>query len=731
MNCKRGKQMTEKFVRANLIHLKSFITESSLIAARRTHVLLGDFMAVSHNTGMRHERRLFDNFEGEWIVPEKEERSGIILYLHGGGYTCGNIDYARGFGTFLADEFGMRVFCCAYRLAPENPFPAAVEDALTAYEYLLQSGFSHDKIILCGESAGGGLCYALSLKLFEQWLPQPAGIVAISPWTDLTLSGKSHRENNEIDPSMTTERVKFFAECYSDDTKNPLVSPIFFERDKADFPPSIIFAGGDEVLLDDSKIMHKRLTDCGFKSELIVRPNLWHAYVLYNLREYRNDFERIGRFLDKHLSTDAQWSRLDNAALIFPASKRRGWHNVFRLSAELRDPVDRDIMQSALDVTVKRFPLISSRLRAGVFWYYLEHTSAPEIIRDGPQPIMKRPFGAVRQCAIRVLYYKNRIAVEFFHAVTDGNGGLIFLKTLLAEYLTQKYGVEIPNTDGVADRLANPTADELVDSFADNAGAVGLKRSSEKVYHLTGVRERDGFLNLTCGTLPLDDLLSRCREHGVTLTAYLSAVMVMSVMTLQRRKVRSLDKRLPVRVQIPVDLRRLFPSTTMRNFVMVVNVGVDPRMGDYTFEEVLGIISRQLQLYVTPKNMQAIFTTNVNSEKTFIVKLVPLFIKNIVMKAVFNLVGESQACITMSNLGNIRLPEEMREYVKGFDFIISPQARAPHNCAVCSYGNDLRINFIRRSESPELEREFFRNLVRLGHHVLIESNSKDCQSERL
>ena len=723
--------MTEKFIRSNLKYLKGFMTESSLSAARKTHVLLGDFMAVSHRAGVRHERREFDNFIGEWIIPEEEKLSGVILYLHGGGYTCGNIEYAKGFGTVLANEYGIRVFCCAYRLAPESPFPAAVEDALAAYEYLLQSGFNHDRIILCGESAGGGLCYALSLKLCEQYIAQPAGIIAISPWTDLTLSGKSHRENNEIDPSMTTERVKFFAECYSDDRENPLVSPIFFDKDSADFPPSIIFAGGDEVLLDDSKIMHKRLVEAGFKSELNIRPNLWHAYVLYDLREYRNDYDKIGRFLEKRLTDSAKyWRRLDNAGLIFPASKRRGWHNIFRLSANLSEPVDRDVMQSALEVTVKRFPLISSRLRAGVFWYYLEQVSAPEIIRDGHQPIMKRPFGAVRQCAIRVLYYKNRIAVEFFHAVTDGNGGLIFLKSLIAEYICQKYGISVPNTDGVLDRLSAPSPEELEDSFADNAGAVGLKRADGKAYHLTGVKEKDGFLNLTCGTLPADEVLSRCHEHGVTLTAYLSAVMVMSLITLQKRKVKDLDKRLPIKINLPVDLRRLFDSSTMRNFVMVVNVGVDPRMGDYTFEEILGIIKRQLELGVTKKNMQAAFTTNVNSERFFIIKLVPLFIKNIVMKAVFDRVGESQGCITISNLGRIIVPEEMKEFVKRFDFIIGPQARAPHNCAVCTYGNDLRINFIRRSEDPELEREFFRNLVRLGHHVVIESNRKEEPTER-
>ena len=150
-------------------------------------------------------------------------------------------------------------------------------------------------------------------------------------------------------------------------------------------------------------------------------------------------------------------------------------------------------------------------------------------------------------------------------------------------------------------------------------------------------------------------------------------------------------------------------------------------MGDYTFEEVLGIISKQLALGVTKKNMQAAFTTNVNSERVFIIKLVPLFIKNIVMKAVFDRVGESQGAITVSNLGRIEIPAEMEEYINRFDFILGPQANSPHNCAVCTYKDELRINFIRRSEEPDLEREFFGLLVRLGHHVTVESNQRDTE----
>src|SRR5699024_7902237 len=148
------------------------------------------------------EKRSFDNFDVEWVIPESDSNSGVIMYLHGGGYTCGGLEYAKGFGSKLAASYGMKVLCCAYRLAPENKFPCPVEDAREAYNYLIANGFSPKRIILSGESAGGGLCYSLCIKLNSLGIEQPAGIIAISPWTDLTSSGQSYEENASVDPSM-------------------------------------------------------------------------------------------------------------------------------------------------------------------------------------------------------------------------------------------------------------------------------------------------------------------------------------------------------------------------------------------------------------------------------------------------------------------------------------------------------------------------------------------------
>lgn len=682
-------------------------------------------MAFSSRSSVSFSKLSIGDFEAQWIIPGDNASGGVILYLHGGGYTCGGIEYAKGFGSKLACSFGLKVLCCAYRLAPENRFPAAVDDALSAYKYLLSNGFSPDRIVLAGESAGGGLCYSLCIRLKSEGIEMPAGIVAISPWTDLTQSSDSYEQNKDNDPSMTKERLDFFAECYADDKTDPLVSPLFFEGVK--FPPSLIFAGQDEIMLDDARKMHSKLQKCGSRSKLIIAPNMWHAYLLYGLKEHEGHYNEIGRFISGVMPCAAPgWVRLDNAAKIFPASRRRGWYNKFRISANLFEPVDPEVLQSALCVTIRRFPYIAARLKTGFFWYYLEEIeSAPKVLCDGYQPLMRRPFDDVRKCAIRVLYYKNRIAVEFFHAVTDGTGGTVFLKTLIAEYLWQKYSVRIPNESGVLDRLSCPEPSELEDSFLNNTGQVSAKRSSGRAYHLIGEPESDGYLNLTAGSVNLDKALELSRSYGVTLTAFLSAVMLQSVLELQKKKVKNPKKRLPVKIQIPVNLRNLFGGNTLRNFVMVVNVGVDPRMGEYSFSELVSAVHHQMALLITKKNMQAVFTTNVNSEKILAVKLVPLFLKNIVMKAVFNSVGESQACLSLSNLGAVELPEEMKPYVTSFDFIIGPQAAADYNCGVCSFGSELRINFIRKSVEPELEREFFTNLVKLGLKVTVESNQRE------
>lgn len=717
--------LSAKLVRSQLNFFKPFVANCSLEVTRKGQDKLGELMEAIHWHDVIVHDHNFENFEGAWVIPKEERRSGAVLYLHGGGYTCGDLEYAKGFASTLAAECGVRVFCAAYRLAPETRFPGAVDDAEESYRYLLSKGYTPEQICLCGESAGGGLIYALCLRLKERGLPLPCGIIAISPWVDLTASGESYITNKDADPSLTEELLRFYAKCYADDVRAPEVSPLFAELDG--LPPSLIFVGGDEILLDDSKRMHEKLLQSGCKSQLVIAPERWHAYVLYMLNENMSDFDTINQFLSRVMAAERkqQWMRLDNAAKIYPAALRKKWSNVFRLSATLSEPVDRDVLRAALDVTLRRFPSIGVRLRKGIFWFYLERVpGVPEITEEQSYPLVHMSYASIRECAFRVVVYKNRIAVELFHALTDGTGGMIFLKTLLAEYLSRKYGISVPNTDGVLCRMDEPSPEELEDSFIKNAGTVSAGRKEATAYRLTGTTEPDGFVHLTTFMLDAAEVKEKAHEHSATVTEFLTAAMMQAILRLQAEKVPHRSRRKPVKVLVPVNLRSLFPSKTLRNFALFITPELDPKLGDYSFDEICKAVHHRMGIDNTAKQMSMKIAANVNSEKSPILKVMPLFVKNAAMKAVFDAVGERKSCLCMSNLGNVRLPEVMRQYVTRMDFIIGVPSCSAYNCALLSYGGTTYINLVRSIEEPELEMHFYKVLRELGIHVKVESNQR-------
>ena len=418
-----------------------------------------------------------------------------------------------------------------------------------------------------------------------------------------------------------------------------------------------------------------------------------------------------------------KWWRLDNAAKIYPAAMRKNWSNVFRQSITLNEDIDVDVLKSALKVTVKRFPSIAARLRKGVFWYYLEQlSSSPEIMEESSYPLVFMKKEEIRRCALRVIVYKNRIAVEFFHSLTDGTGALIFLKTLTAEYLEQKYSISIPNEFGVLDRKQKPLKEELEDSFLKYAGNVCASRKDTNAWRMVGEEEKNSFLNLTCFRIPLKETLEKAHEYNSTLTVFLSAVIMKALINLQNEKEPDISKQKLIKLLIPVNLRKLFGSNTLRNFAMYTVPEIDTRLGEWTFGEICDVIKHKMGTEVTPKFMSSVIATNVKDERNTFLRLVPLPIKNAVMKAVFDSVGEKKSCLSFSNIGKIDLPEIMKKYVLRMDFILGVQAAAPYNCGMLSFGDTIYLNFIRNVRYAELEYYFHKVLEELGISALVESN---------
>lgn len=240
------------------------------------------------------------SYKAEWVIPPEEDPEKVIFYTHGGGYGMGDLVSSRALIAPIAKKTGIRVFSFEYRLAPEHPFPAAFDDAKEAYEYVLGQGYSPGNIIAFGESAGGGLAVSNILRLIEEGKEAPKCLVTISPWSDLTATGQTYFLNEDKDPLLRGKYLKRLADSYvgDDSPLNPYISPAFASYDDR-FPPTLIQAGSDEVLLDDSKLLYNAMKDGGVDVDIEIYPKMWHVFHIWQLEESDKAITAIDEFIKR------------------------------------------------------------------------------------------------------------------------------------------------------------------------------------------------------------------------------------------------------------------------------------------------------------------------------------------------------------------------------------------------------------------------------------------------
>lgn len=416
-----------------------------------------------------------------------------------------------------------------------------------------------------------------------------------------------------------------------------------------------------------------------------------------------------------------EWFRLDNAASIFPGQNTKTWSNIFRCSIELKETVDPQILQRALERVLPRFPGFDVRIRRGLFWYYFERNpvKAPPVKPDIKNPCHRVKFKENYGFLFRVYYHGKRIAVDTYHAITDGHGTAVFVSTLVAEYL-RLCGHNIPCGGMVYDINTLPTKKELEDSFAVNAHSKGkLKRSDKWVYHAVGTKLPRHFVNITSGTLSFSQLHKITAEKGVTITEFFAALLLDVHCRKQLKEKKHLKE---VSVQVPIDLRRVYNSETMRNFTICLRVKVDPNLGEYSFDELLKQVSLQLRLANDEKKLNAMFTANMGIERNPVLKFLPLAVKDLGVGVSFLITGEQTTTSLLSNIGAMRLPEEMLQYVEKPLFMPGPGKLNAARCGAATIGDNLVFTFSNIYKESDIEREFFTALVKMGLHVKIESN---------
>jgi len=415
---------------------------------------------------------------------------------------------------------------------------------------------------------------------------------------------------------------------------------------------------------------------------------------------------------------------LDNAAKIYPPARGRRSPSMFRVSMELTEEIDKAVLEQALKSTMKRMPSFSQHLKRGFFWYHLEHKlDIPPISDEIRNPCVYLNIRENKDFQLRVSCYRNRIAVDFFHVLTDGTGGMSFLKTLVAEYITIKHEVEIPRGNGILDCTEAPQKAEYEDSFLKYAKPMRISRMETPAYHIRGTREEYGKINITTGIMPLDEISSKAKEYGATINEFLTATLILAIYNIQQKENHPFRKKQAVKVCIPINLRKHFSSRTLRNFTSYANLGIVPTLGNYTLEETIAIIKHGMALEANKKMLTAKFSTNVASEKNLLMKMVPLYLKDPLMKMYYIMIGDRYNSTTLSNLGLVHLPDEMAKYVDRISFMIGAGLN-PVSCTCVSFGNKLCINITRTIKEPLVEKAFFKMLAGMGIHITLESNQR-------
>jgi len=409
------------------------------------------------------------------------------------------------------------------------------------------------------------------------------------------------------------------------------------------------------------------------------------------------------------------WHRLDNAANVFPLISHKNFSNVFRLAVEMKNPVEPKLLQKALDITLPNFGNFNFRMRSGFFWYYFEPTNTRLLIqKEAFRPCSYVDTKIRNHHLFRILYYKNRISLEVFHAITDGTGATNFLKALTVNYLKLASGEPPPEQ---VPRMK--VKSELEDSYKKYYKK--MKHTREHIPHafkFKGKRLPINTLGVLHGFLSVEEVVVYCRSIDVTLTEYISSVYLWAIYSTSQEEDK---KKRPIHLAVPVNLRRFFESTSNMNFFSHITIAIDKSNEPLTFEVILARVKEQFRTQITKENMQKNISKEVALSRNPLTRIVPLFFKNIFVKLVHLKTIQSYTT-TLSNVGKVDMPEKWANEIAHFELVMNATSVDPMKCTICAYQNKLVVTISSQLEETRIQRAFFRKLSSDGLNIAIESN---------
>lgn len=414
----------------------------------------------------------------------------------------------------------------------------------------------------------------------------------------------------------------------------------------------------------------------------------------------------------------AQWLKLDNAGTIYPPAQKKNWNFVYRITAVTKTKVDVNLFSQAVEEVLPRFPSFNVCLKKGIFWNYFERAPRkPKPIRDLDFPCAPFDLSDTMFPLFRVLFDDYKICLECFHGVSDGRGALLFLNSILAHYI-ELSGTVIADKSTVLDAKDMPTKEELEDSFSAYYTKQKLPKPKERAaYKIKGEKLDDGVVNTIIAEMPVDQIKEVAKKYDCSLTVLLTAA-IGYVTYFKKEK----NNHKPIRISVPIDLRTRFPSKTLRNFSSYINVDVDGQ--NLSFEDVINIFKEHFAK-INQDYLQSNINSNVKLQKNFFIKIIPWFIKSIILKTAFNIVGENYQTLAFSNLGAVSVPKEFENYIDRYEVNLGKSGYNTKSIGVVSFGNKLVLSFSSNIVENDTEKDYFLFLRKLGIDVKLGTNRRD------
>ena len=434
-----------------------------------------------------------------------------------------------------------------------------------------------------------------------------------------------------------------------------------------------------------------------------------------------------GEGLNTNAVKEIGWLKLDNAAKLFPAIMSAELTSVFRITVFLKKPIKFSAIKEAVEISSRRFPYFSVSLGSGLFWYYLEYNhQIPRILTEEKIPCTAFAAKRKNEPLYRILVKENRISVEFIHILTDGGGAFEYLKSLLYTYFRLN-GNNIPSDEEIILPESPISEEEIEDGYKRFfRRKIPPPGKLTKAWHLPFLLDGKPRLKIIRSQIALDKLLEVARSYGVSVTEYMVSVYLFTLQMIYLEEIEKVkkQKRGVLRIEVPVNLRKKFPSKTMRNFSLFVLPEIDLRLGVYSFDEILNIVKYQLQTGADVKQITRFLSQNVGHEKSPFVRLLPLFIKSMAISAVYKRLGSNQCSGILTNLGRVKLPEEMENLIDTFEVVPTPpNTHVKISCAMVTFKNQLRLDFGNISRSTSFEMHFLKYLTESGIPVKVLNNN--------